>query len=98
MAWYFYQHASDSPTPCQLGAVFEIERAMTEPPLAACPACGQPVQRLYTPPNVHSPTGDSTLRNVGFSKLVRRDQGVYENVTAQDSEKRIISFNPGKEQ
>ena len=98
MAWYFYQHTSDVSDHCQLGNVFEIERAMSDSPLACCPACGQPVQRLYSAPNVHSPVADSTLRNAGFSKLVRREKGVYENVTAQDSEKRIVSFNPGKEE
>ncbi|MSR16084.1 MAG: hypothetical protein EXR86_16355 [Gammaproteobacteria bacterium] len=37
-------------------------------------------------PAISIPTGNSTLKNVGFTKLVKRDHGVYENVTATGSE------------
>ena len=32
------------------------------------------------------PTGNTTLKNAGFTKLVKRDEGVYENVTASGGE------------
>jgi hypothetical protein len=32
----------------------------------------------------------SDLRSLGFTKLVKRDKGVYENVTAIDGEKRYM--------
>ena len=35
--------------------------------------------------------GDSQLKSQGFAKLVRRDKGVYENVTALDGEKRFVT-------
>ena len=35
-------------------------------------------------------TFNSELRNVGFTKLVKRDDGVYENVTAIEGEKRYM--------
>ncbi len=50
-----------------------------------------PVERHLFPPAVHTPTGDSQLKSQGFAKLVRRDKGVYENVTALDGEKRIMT-------
>ena len=49
-----------------------------------------PVERHLFPPAVHTPTGDSQLKSQGFTKLVRRDKGVYENVTALDGEKRYF--------
>lgn len=49
-----------------------------------------PVQRLIFPATVSTPVGNSHLKNLGFTKLVRRDQGVYENVTATKDEKRYM--------
>lgn len=41
-------------------------------------------------PGVSVPTFNSELKNEGFTKLVKRDDGVYENVTAIDGEKRYM--------
>ena len=49
-----------------------------------------PVRKVYTPPYVSVPIGDSQLKNAGFTKLVKRDAGVYENVTATGDEKRYM--------
>ncbi len=49
-----------------------------------------PVERILFPVGLSSPRGDAELRNMGFTKLVRRDSGVYENVTALDGEKRYV--------
>ena len=49
-----------------------------------------PVHREVTAPAISVPTGDSKLKELGFTKLVRRDEGVYENVTAIDSEQRYV--------
>lgn len=55
-----------------------------------------PVERLLYPPSLHAPTGDSELKSQGFTKLVRREKGVYENVTATGSEKRYVrADDPG---
>ncbi len=50
-----------------------------------------PVERLVYPGNVNTPKGNSDLKNLGFTKLVKRDDGVYENVTATGSEKRYMT-------
>lgn len=49
-----------------------------------------PIERLISRVRVQSPKGNSDLKSMGFTKLVRRDKGVYENVTAQDGEKRYM--------
>jgi predicted nucleic acid-binding Zn ribbon protein len=49
-----------------------------------------PVKRLLSAPNINVPTGDSKIKEKGFTKLVRRDQGVYENVTATGTESRYF--------
>jgi hypothetical protein len=49
-----------------------------------------PIERMISRVLVQSPKGNSDLKSMGFTKLVRRDKGVYENVTAQDGEKRYM--------
>ena len=50
-----------------------------------------PVERLLYPVGVNTPRGDSDLKNLGFTKLVKRDTGVYENVTRTGSEARYMN-------
>ncbi len=42
------------------------------------------VHRVLSAPMLSIPLTNSDYRNAGFTKLVKRDQGVYENVTAKD--------------
>jgi len=49
-----------------------------------------PVRKRLSAPAIAIPTGDSTLKNAGFTKLVKRDEGVYENVTATGTEARYM--------
>ena len=50
-----------------------------------------PVRRVITAaPAGHVPVGNSTLKEKGFTKLVKRDEGVYENVTASGDEARYM--------
>lgn len=51
---------------------------------------GAPVERIISFPQVKSTVGDSRLKELGFTKLVKRDKGVYENVTATGTEKRFV--------
>ena len=55
-----------------------------------------PVSRQIFAPAVQTPRGDAELKNLGFKKLVRRDEGVYENVTATEKDSRYVDANdPG---
>ena len=48
------------------------------------------VRKRLSPPAISLPLANSHLKNEGFTKLVKRDKGVYENVTATGSEQRYM--------
>ncbi|MFT4582765.1 MAG: putative nucleic acid-binding Zn ribbon protein [Gammaproteobacteria bacterium] len=48
------------------------------------------VRKVLSVPNISVPMGNSKLKEVGFTKLVKRDNGVYENVTRTGDEKRYM--------
>ena len=73
---------------CPSGGQFTARQLMREEPLDRCPACGEAAERIITPIGLAAPLGDTRYRDLGFTKLVRRDKGVYENVTASDGESR----------
>ena len=50
-----------------------------------------PVRKLMRVPAIAFPTGNAELKNHGFTKLVKRDDGVYENMTAVEGEKRYMT-------
>ena len=87
MPIYEYEHLKQ---PCSLGRVFDIKQSIQEPSLMKCPNCGGPVRKLISRINVSAPKSNSELRDLGFTKLVKRDDGVYENVTARDGDRRMV--------
>lgn len=48
------------------------------------------VRKVLSPPAIAIPTSNSDLRSKGFTKLVKRDDGVYENVTRSGDEQRYM--------
>ena len=86
MPCYEYEHLEGE---CGKGKRFELTQSMKDDPLAVCPECGKPVKRVISAPGISSPVGDSHLKNIGFTKLVKRDKGVYENVTATGKESKF---------
>lgn len=54
-------------------------------------AADEPVERVISAPGLAFPKTNADLKNMGFTKLVRRDKGVYENVTATGSESRYFN-------
>jgi len=87
MPIYEYQHLKGT---CPRGKVFEIEQSIRDKPLTRCPSCGKPVRKLISRTNISTPKTNSDLKDLGFTKLVRRDDGVYENVTARDGESKVM--------
>ncbi len=87
MPIYEYEHLDD---PCELGKVFEVRQSMTDPPLAVCPRCKGMVRKLVSRVAISTPKSDGQLKDMGFTKLVRRDDGVYENVTQREGESRYM--------
>jgi predicted nucleic acid-binding Zn ribbon protein len=86
---YVYEH--DDEKGCELGDRLEIEQPMNDAAIPKCPKCGKGIHRIICPPmTIKSTRSNSELKDMGFTKLVKRDKGVYENVTARDGESRIV--------
>jgi putative FmdB family regulatory protein len=87
MPIYEYEHAE---SPCSRGELFEEWQSITDQPLHRCPCCAGPVRKVISASNISTPKANAELRDLGFTKLVKRDDGVYENVTARDGESRFM--------
>jgi putative FmdB family regulatory protein len=87
MPVYEYEHSAEA---CGRGRVFEVRQSMHDTPLSRCPQCGAPVRRILSAAFVSSQKSNSELRDLGFTKLVKRDDGVYENVTRREGESRYM--------
>lgn len=85
-----YLYECENPS-CPSGGGFAVVQSIHEDALTVCPHCGGgDVSRVICPVGMATPAGDSKLKDMGFAKLVRRDKGVYENVTAMDHESRYF--------
>ena len=87
MPVYEYEHQGKA---CELGKVFDFEQSINDKQLTCCPACSRPVQKLISRTNISCPKSNRELRDLGFTKLVKRDDGVYENVTARNGDSRYM--------
>ncbi len=87
MPVYTYEHSGPA---CAAGATIEAKQSMKDAPLTLCPHCGGAVRKVLSRVFINTPRGNSSLKNLGFTKLVKRDKGVYENVTARDGESRYM--------
>jgi putative FmdB family regulatory protein len=87
MPIYEYAHEDDG---CDLGKEFEHTQSIRDEALKVCPRCGRPVRRLISRTFVSTPQSNTELRDMGFTKLVKRDSGVYENVTRREGESRYM--------
>ena len=87
MPVYEYEHLEK---PCIQGRLFEVNQSMHDSALTQCPACGGPVRKLISCTYIRTTKTNSELRDLGFTKLVKRDNGVYENVTARDGDSRMV--------
>ena len=87
MPVYEYEHQEE---PCTLGRVFDYKQTLRDKQLDRCPRCSGPVQKIISRINISCPKSNSELRDLGFTKLVKRDDGVYENMTARDGDSRYM--------
>ncbi len=90
MPFYTYEHTGK---PCLRGKKFTIKQSIKDEPLKKCPECGRKVRRLISRVNVVVGKSNRELKNLGFTKLKRRDKGVYEDVTGTDVGKQILDAN-----
>ena len=89
MPIYIYEHA-EANQDCDRSPVFEFEQVSRDLPLTVCPWCGKPVERLLSAPSIKTKPFDCELRDKGFTKLVRVDDGIYENKTRRDGEEKYV--------
>ena len=87
MPIYEYEHVQRA---CKLGKVFDFKQKLDDDQLTHCPQCGGRVHKIISQINISCPKSNSELRDMGFTKLVRRDDGVYENVTARGDDSRYM--------
>lgn len=87
MPIYEYEHVD---TPCSLGKVFDFKQSIEDKPLAKCPHCAGAIHKIISRINISCPKSNSELRDLGFTKLVKRDDGVYENVTPRGNDSRYM--------
>lgn len=77
------------------GPRFEVEHSMQEPALTVHPATGEPIRRIYEPPNLTTRYTDGALRKklddknierAGFTKYVRdKVTGNYHKTAGKDA-------------
>lgn len=87
MPVYEYEHLQE---PCHRGKIFDLTQSIHDKALAKCPDCGGQVRKLISRTSISAPKTNRELRDLGFTKLVKRDDGVYENVTARDGDSRLM--------
>ena len=87
MPVYEYEHTGK---PCAIGKIFEVTQSIKDKSLTRCPECGQPVHKLISKVGISVPKTNAELKDLGFTKLVKRDDGVYENVTARGNDSRYM--------
>lgn len=90
MPIYEYEHYD---SPCEQGRVIEVRQSVDDIPLIACPYCSGSVRKIMSLNFVNTPKTDTELRDSGFTKLVKRDDGVYENVTRRNGDNRYMIRN-----
>ena len=87
MPVYEYEHQKEV---CALGRVFDYRQTISDKKLVRCPHCSGPVRRIISRINISCPKSNSELRDLGFTKQVKRDDGVYENMTARGGDSRYM--------
>ena len=80
MPIYQYKAEKNGCKTCTSG--FELMQSMKDKPLQECPQCGTKVKKIPSQVSGFVPLlSNSSLRDKGFTKLVKRDTGTYEKVT-----------------
>jgi putative FmdB family regulatory protein len=89
MPIYVYR-ASDPTKGCEACRVeLDVLQRLDESPLRRCPECGAPVEKQVARVNTAVTQGPAALRDLGFARLEKRSDGMYENVSAQPGAQRV---------
>lgn len=84
MPLYVYQAKSQEQCCEHCAAEFEVHHSIQEKPLAACPSCGAPIERVIQQVGFHMGTkamlSEKNLKKKGFAKLVNEGGGKFRKV------------------
>ena len=67
-----------------------INRRSAKNSSLAAPIVPVRYKKIISRINISCPKTNSELRDLGFTKLVKRDDGVYENMTSRDGDSRYM--------
>lgn len=88
---YAYHHIDeDSAARCPAGAEFDFSQVSADLPLSRCPWCGGAVERGVAAAALRTRKFDCELKDLGFTKLVRVDEGIFENKTRRPGENKYV--------
>jgi putative FmdB family regulatory protein len=87
MPIYEYEHLGDA---CTFGKIFDAKQSINDDPFTQCPNCFGPVRKRISRVGINISKSNAEIRDLGFTKLVKRDDGVYENVTRRQGESRYM--------
>lgn len=84
----FYEYVATRDTDCEsCRAPFTLLRRLSDPPLEECPACGAPVRKIISPPNVVAGQAhklkESSIEKAGFTQYRKAGKGVYEKTAGK---------------
>jgi putative FmdB family regulatory protein len=81
-----YEYLGEGRCPACAGR-FELIRRASEPEIHGCPACGGPIRRILSAPNVVGGDahrlGESHLDKHGFTQYRKIGKGVYEKTAGK---------------
>jgi hypothetical protein len=89
MPVYEYRHVSENAI-CDHAPVFRFEQPAKDLPLLKCPWCAGKVERVLSAPLLKIKKFDCELKDQGFTKLVRVDDGIFENKTRRVGEDKYV--------
>lgn len=96
MPTYVYQAAEPEHGCPSCSGSFELWQRMADEPLSACPQCQAPVRRLIQAAFFSrqqfsgKPPSDSKLEQLGFTKIVKDDDGKYKKLFGNDPAANVL--------
>lgn len=94
---YTYHHLDeDSAQNCPGGAEFDFSQVAADLPLSRCPYCGGAVERGVAAASIRTHKFDCELKDLGFTKLVRVDEGIFENKTRRNGDGKYVDRHDPK--
>jgi len=84
----FYEYiAAEAPGCDYCRNPFTLLRRLSDPALTECPACGAPVRKILSPPNVVAGQAhklkESSIEKAGFTQYRKAGKGVYEKTAGK---------------